>query len=382
MVKKSAEKPDLPRDAARATPIYFQLATKLRQELLLGSQTPGSAFDSNRELVARLGVSLLTVRRALDELVKADLLEQRHGAGTFVSQRIQQHRENARAENVRQDAILFSGWGLEALSGWDAMYFRDIYTGLKQAALERGLRVLADHDLESGPDLAERASQLGIRGAAILQGSRVRERAAELSAAGIRTVTLNFRMNTLASIMPDDFQGARQAVRHLLDLGHRRLVHLNSGESAEHWTEVRRGYEEEIVSAGLALETSPVFLSPHHRGSLDAGRELMLEALKLPERPSAVFAGNDLMAIGALRALRERNIRVPEEISVVGFDNIEATEICTPALTTISVDRTGLGQAAVEYLLSTDPPTSEHKLMAVTLKERESTAPAAVTQEA
>ncbi len=359
-------------DPKDPTPIYLQLAKHLRQEILIGPFSAGSAFLSNRELVKRHGVSLLTVRRSLEILMREKLLEQRQGSGTYVSKNVDEARNAAKEKNIVQDAILFSGWGLEALSGWDAMYFHDIFMGLKNAAKERGLRLLTDSDLPSGPDLGVRAAALGIRGAAILLGDNVEERAAELSGAGLKVLTINFELPGLPSIAPNDFEGAKAAVAHLVRKGHTRIAHINSGEKTLHWREVQRGFEAAIKEHGLNPEECPVARAKGKAGSVMEGRMTAFHALRLHPGITAMFCGNDLMAIGAIEELRTYGIKTPQDISVIGFDNIAAAEICSPKLTTIAVNRLKLGQRALELLLDHTVKSDAHVTEPVDVLERKS----------
>ena len=351
-------------------PLYYQLATRMRDEILNGALEPGAQYYSDRQLIERYGVSLLTVRQAMAELVSAQLLERRQGSGTFISSRVAKMR--AKSDDTQPGAILFTGWTPAALSGWDSMYFRDIFEGMQSEAETRGLQILFDDfRAQSVEKIGAEAKARGIRGALALIGKDSERRTKLLTSAGLPVVAVNFSMKGVPSIVPDDFAGGQLAVKHLLLLGHRRIAHLNSGETTPHWAEVKRAYLE-CTEVGIESGVSLLFESTKLRGTIDVGYDLAAQLLDRGNLPTAIFAGNDLMAIGAMRLLQERGLKIPQDISIIGFDNIEAAEICSPPLTTISVDRKEMGRTAVRMLLDPSAHT-EPKPIGVKLVERKST---------
>jgi len=143
----------------------------------------------------------------------------------------------------------------------------------------------------------------------------------------------------------DQRQGARAAVRHLLELGHTRIAHV-AGPSA--WLDAAEraaGWREELACVGLP--PGPILAGDWTAaGGYAAGGRLLAEP-----GPTAVFAANDLTALGLVRAVSEGGLRVPEDLSVVGFDDIEAAAYARPPLTTVRQDFGELGRAAVRLLL-------------------------------
>jgi DNA-binding LacI/PurR family transcriptional regulator len=145
----------------------------------------------------------------------------------------------------------------------------------------------------------------------------------------------------------DQEAGARLAVRHLLDLGHRDVVHVAGPAD---WLDAAarlRGWRRELTSAGVgSWDVLVGDWSPE--SGYRAGRELLVG----DRPPTAVFAANDLMAIGLVRALVEAGVSVPEQVSVVGFDDIDATGFLLPPLTTVRQDLVTLGRLGVGRLIS------------------------------
>ena len=145
----------------------------------------------------------------------------------------------------------------------------------------------------------------------------------------------------------DQENGARLAVRHLLDLGHASVAHLAGPAD---WLDAAarlQGWQRELTSAGINVWDVLV-----GDWSPESGYRVGRELLAGDELPTAVFVANDLMAIGLIRALAEAGVSVPGEVSVVGFDDIDATGFLLPPLTTVRQDLLTLGRVAVERLLA------------------------------
>ena len=173
------------------------------------------------------------------------------------------------------------------------------------------------------------------------------------------------------------------ATDHLLRLGHRRIAFLSVhgthplDEVATSKADRYHGYRHALSEAGAPFE--PAYVLQCRRGegpTLTTGRELMRALLALPEpRPTAAFTANDLMALGALRALREAGARVPEELALVGIGGIELGAYAAPALTTIEHPRADLARLAVEALfdlLDGRAPPEAERVLPVRLLVRES----------
>ncbi|MEU6852688.1 LacI family DNA-binding transcriptional regulator [Actinacidiphila alni] len=177
----------------------------------------------------------------------------------------------------------------------------------------------------------------------------------------------------------DNVAAARSAVRHLTGLGHRRIAFLGARrESARQPAHLRlRGWREELAAAGLPGDDSLVAATDGY-GRWD-GAAAMNALLDRGTRPDAVFAYNDLMALGAMRALVERGLRVPQDVSVVGFDDVEEGRFSTIALTTVSPDKQAIARLAVERVVArltgTPQISAERITPGYTLVTRESTAP-------
>jgi DNA-binding LacI/PurR family transcriptional regulator len=142
----------------------------------------------------------------------------------------------------------------------------------------------------------------------------------------------------------DEHEAGRLATQHLLDLGHTRIGFV-AGPPHVRPTELKAaGREAALRRAGIEDGT----LVAHGAFGVEGGRAALRELLARPQRPTAVICSSDLMAIGALQAAAEAGLRVPDDLSVVGFDGIEATEWTTPSLTTVAQPLAAIAEAAVD----------------------------------
>ena len=176
----------------------------------------------------------------------------------------------------------------------------------------------------------------------------------------------------------DNEGGGRTATRHLIDLGHRRIAAF-CGEPIFFSSQQRlAGYKQALMEAGIAYDPGLVFASSYFDSS--CGFENMHTILRRPcgERPSAVFCANDTIALGALAALQERGVSVPEEMSLIGFDDAPIAQASTPQLTTMRQPIRTLGECAAELLLAMIAKGStvqQSALLPAALIVRASTAP-------
>jgi LacI family transcriptional regulator len=173
----------------------------------------------------------------------------------------------------------------------------------------------------------------------------------------------------------DNLTGARLAVEHLLELGHRRIGLLAGRPDLESARLREEGYRQALAAANIAVDPDLIRVGGYEQElSEGAAREL----LSRPDRPTAIFAANDRMALETLEVARGLGLRVPEDLSLVGFDNIPETVMADPPLTTINQPIQQMGQRSIELLLrlmAGEEPTSMHVTLPTDLVVRLSTAP-------
>ncbi|MFV2118161.1 LacI family DNA-binding transcriptional regulator [Streptomyces sp. Act-28] len=176
------------------------------------------------------------------------------------------------------------------------------------------------------------------------------------------------------SVGSANWNGGVAATRHLLELGHRRIGIITGPEDMLCSLARLDGYRSAMGMAGLGADPALVRFGDFH---VDGGYERAMELLRLPERPTAVFAGSDLQALGVLEAARVCGLRVPHDLSVVGYDDVMVARWSSPALTTVHQPLRQMAEEAVQMLfrLRAGESTATRLELATSLVVRKSTAP-------
>jgi DNA-binding LacI/PurR family transcriptional regulator len=186
-------------------------------------------------------------------------------------------------------------------------------------------------------------------------------------------VSVNQRIKGVKrTILADDEGASRIAVRHLFDLGHRRIAHLRGPESSDTARRRLAGYRKALVSCGIP-ESEAVVLPGGY--TTDSGVSGVAELLTLARRPTALVIANIAAAVGAMSALREAGVRVPEDISLIAIHDIALAAHLAPALSTVSMPLTEMGAAGVAALSGDESEGTTVVKKPTELIERRSTAP-------
>lgn len=234
------------------------------------------------------------------------------------------------------------------------LFFSEVLRGVTEQIEARDYHALVspiDGQLRADgqlPPAVGRADGL-IAGGVQLQGALVRA----LIEGPIPAVLIGryLRGRGMNAVLPDNEEGGRLAVAHLLGLGRRRVVFLGGPPASNIYRDRLAGFEQAHADAGLGWE--PALIRPAERsaqGGLEATQRL-LDECGPGHLPDALFAADDWIAIGALRALRQRGLRVPEDVAVVGYSDIALAAMADPPLSTVHVPKRRLGRTAAKLLL-------------------------------
>ncbi len=229
-----------------------------------------------------------------------------------------------------------------------------IVEGIEDLATREGYSVfLSSSHADPGREIAvvETFHRRRVDGVIVLAsrvGSLYAERLQEL---GVPIVLINNQADVeyVYSVSVDDEQGARLAVRHLIELGHQRIGYVGCHFRPPSNRRRLEGYRQELSQAGYPYVPELV-VHPRSFSDVENGRAALAPLVEAGA--TAVFCYNDRIAIGLMTAARERGIRIPEELSVVGFDNIEASWFVTPPLTTVDQPRFEMGRQAMQMVLT------------------------------
>ena len=229
-------------------------------------------------------------------------------------------------------------------------FYPEVIRGFQAAAWDHGLDVLllnTEYSPIRADSLIRKLVEKDVSGVAILTSSIEMSAAAPLAEAGICMVFSNLYSagKLVSNISVDYSRGISQAIEHVVRLGHRRASVIAGPETSRTAQHVKSALVEGL--ARNKLKPLPVISCVYR---VDAGASAVKAILASPEMPTVIFCGSDLIAMGAMSALEEAGVRVPEEISVVGIDNIAFASLARPSLTTINVPREELGLTAYRAL--------------------------------
>lgn len=226
-------------------------------------------------------------------------------------------------------------------------FFPEVADGVQQAATAEGLTMFfasTDNEGERQRAALDSLMSRGVDGVLVFPAAHSDDQLRSFASQGLRIVALDHDMSAdgIASLSSDIAGGARMAVEHLRDIGRRRIAYLGNAAT----TTARRegGYRSTIAPDADPLVEAD---QPTAAGGLAAMRRVLDTAPDV----DAVFTYNDLMAIGAMRAITEAGRWIPDDVAVVGFDDIDVSAYLTPGLTTIELDRDRLGREAVNTLI-------------------------------
>lgn len=291
--------------------------------------------------------------------------------------RVNQAARNLRMQRASAVLVLIPNLGKPFYSG--------ILSGISEGFSGTGYEVLIT-DTESPPiqesTLAAYFLDGRIDGAIVLDGNMsadALQKCTDLGAAG-RIVFLCEWVagQTFPVITSDNAEGARLAIRHLYDLGHRKVAHVTGPDGNVLTTARSKGMVEERARLGLPARPEWIIRGDF---SLESGRDAARRILAMDHRPTAVFCSADMVAFGLISGLQAGGVNVPRDISVIGFDDIDMSEYYVPALTTIKQDIQGLGRCAADVLLGclggAQAAPARDVAMPVELVVRASTAPPA-----
>lgn len=229
-------------------------------------------------------------------------------------------------------------------------YFPEIIRGFQAAAWDQGFDVLlcnTEYSPRRTQSVINKLIQSDVRGVAIVTSSIDNSMTPDLIEAGIGVVFCNLcPPGKLVSNITIDYQhGVSQAIKHVAALGHHRAAVIAGPETNRTAANIKQALLSGLKRRGI--RPFPVTSTDYR---LDAGASAVKAILSAPEIPTVIFCGSDLIAMGAMNALEEAGVKIPEDISIVGIDDISFAFLARPPLTTISVPRERLGITAFHAL--------------------------------
>ncbi|WP_235008293.1 LacI family DNA-binding transcriptional regulator [Microbacterium timonense] len=266
-------------------------------------------------------------------------------------------------------------------------YIVGVLQGVLAAATEAGVDLLT----RLAPDRSSRtqravarewvaaqqaAGVVGIIGLTVSRPGAILQAAGNANLPFVMVDPVDAQDGHMVSVGSSNWAGARTGAEYLLELGHRRIAWVGGPEASDAARDRLYGYQAALDAAGVAIDPD---LIRSGQFAIENGAEHARDLLMSADPPTAIMAGDDEIAVGVLATAHELGIRVPEELSVMGFDDTPQAAWTTPPLTTVHQHLEGMGAMAVQTALSMaegHPPSSRHVELATSLMVRDSTAPA------
>ncbi|MFD4834163.1 LacI family DNA-binding transcriptional regulator [Streptomyces uncialis] len=249
-------------------------------------------------------------------------------------------------------------------------FFVDVARGAERAARAAGLGVMV---CDSAQSAAEEAEYLGlfaeqrVRGVLLTPADATGANIAAFRRHGIPFVLVDrvSEGTTECSVSVDHVAGAALAVRHLTGAGHRHIAYVSGPQELHQVRDRREGARQALTEAGLSPDALREL--PTQRLDVAAGRDAGARLLALAERPTAVFCANDLLALGVLQAVFAAGTRVPGELAIVGYDDIEFASAAAVPLTSVRQPAAEMGALAARLLLEETDSSASHRHRRVVL---------------
>lgn len=326
------------------TPLYLQITEILKQKILHGEIVPGDNLPAEPELCDLFGVARGTIRQALSKLENEGFVRREQGRGTFV---VWGARRSMTQQLVGNQI------------GFVVPYVRDsfvatILLGAERAASAHNLSITFKHvenDVQRQAEVLQNLVEQQLAGILLYPvNSDGDDTIRHLLQSGYPLVLVDRYLRGIPSdyVMSDHFGGMLRATQHLIQLGHRRIGFVSWRDPSISMEHRAAGYRQALVEMGtpydpvltVVVESYPRILAePLHR--------LLNRALGV----TAVAAANDQIALAVYQAARQMGLRVPEDLALVGFDNLDFTQHLDTPLTTVEQPAFEIGQTAVEALV-------------------------------
>lgn len=326
---------------------YEQVAESITNKINSGFYKYGEKIPSERELCDCYSVSRTTIRKAIDELVSAGYLVKQQGKGTFISKTITKKGNDKRVTgNILFVRCIHSDKIATISSFGEDIFYPKILTGIEEAATENGYHCMFKNIDENKLDIQE-VDELLKKVDGVIWGGELHNKyfLNHLLESEIPLVLISpsIKVDNVDSVNIDNRYGANKGVKYLLKNGHQRIAYIGGIPNSFPLEERKRGYYEALEEGGIETDES---LTISYGWRFEDGYKAMLDLLDRKCEFTAVFAASDILAIGAINALKENNYSLPRDISVLGFDDIDLASQLNPSLTTIKVLKSEMGKVA------------------------------------
>lgn len=312
---------------------------------------------SLREIAREAGVSVATVSRVVNDVDRNKVSDSTRDRVLEIA-RLMRYRPNLQAVSlVRRRPPNILGLVIPYNSHvFESFYFTEVIRGAVDAAAEAGMNISLfvpgrDAPAAAYHDMLTAQGALASVAGVLLIGTHIHDPAiGQCHERKIPFVVVNNRVPDLdvSFVDCDNVSGAMEATRHLLRLGHRHIAFIGGPEGSANARDRYEGYCLALEEANILMEPALIAGGQFEQ---QKGRNAMQRLLSRPVRPTAVFAANDVMAIGAMTAIKRAGLKIPGDVAVVGFDDVPMAQHVEPALTTVHQPIYQVGRRAAEALV-------------------------------
>ena len=323
-------------------PQYRKIYLDLKKKIASRELTPGQKLPYERELCDLYGVKRVTIRKSLEMLAQEGLITKHMGLGSFVA-------GSSAPAAVSPDSaatILF----IMRRNANDIYHNTSscntrLYFEMEQICRRNGY-LLSYVGLDEQTSVMDIAREHPVSGV-FLVSSYHEDTIRELTHMKMPAVLLNHCDEKMLSVMPDNMQMVSLVVGYLSEMKHRRIAYVDGMPDSRNAQERWEAFRFAMMEHGLQVDPELYFVG---NWTFDGGKAAARELLKQPQLPTAVFAASDMMAAGVMEELRGAGLRIPEDISIVGYDNLDIDVLLSPPLSSATVDFRHMCEVAFEHL--------------------------------
>jgi LacI family transcriptional regulator len=334
---------------------YLEIKEELKKRIEADKYEKNEKIPSERSLSEEFNVSRNTVRKAIEELVLEDFLIKEPGRGTFVSSEINKNRFDSKTGNIfflrcchNKVEEKNNSYNPKVC---DDIFYPQVVAGIDLIAEKNGYHCIFKYIYEDNID-QKLVKEIKKKADGIICGELHSEKMLKtITAINLPVVLVSSSViNDQVDIVDiDNFTGAFKLANHLIELGHSNFALIGGATNSRPAAERNKGFEEALRQQGIKFKEEN---SIKNGWNFEDGYQAALEILKFDQKITAVFAVSDLLAIGAISAFKDQGLKVPGDISVVGFDDIDMSKQIKPALTTMKVRKVEMGKEAANLLFN------------------------------
>ncbi|TDO94041.1 GntR family transcriptional regulator [Halanaerobium saccharolyticum] len=332
---------------------YLDVKEDLKKRIETDKYKKEEKIPSERKLSEEFMVSRNTVRKAIEELVLENYLVKEPGRGTFVSSEINSNSAKTKTGNIFFLRCFHNRLknGNNASKIGDDIFYPQVVAGIDMIAAKNDYHCIFKYIYEDDID-QKLISEIKEKADGIICGELHSTKMLEtITSINLPVVLISSSViNDQVDVVEiDNFTGAFNLTSHLIDLGHHNFALIGGSATSQPSKERKNGFFE-------ALQQNQIEFDQKHAVTngwdFEDGYQAALEILDFEQRPTAVFAASDLLAIGAISGFKDQGLAVPDDISVVGFDDIDMANQIKPALTTMRVRKVEIGKEAAKLLFN------------------------------